>query len=82
MLQIGWYLSWMITDCECAKLLLQLPHENVFNLHEFSHDYVNFLNNYYKNIEVLEDFEAYVWHRLTNLVQSGGGVKKSVNGNL
>ena len=34
-----------------AKLLLQLPHENVFNLYEFFHDCVNFLNNDYKNIE-------------------------------
>ena len=72
----------MITDCECAKLLLQLPHENVFNLHEFSHDYVNFLNNYYKDMEVLEDFEAYVCYHLTNLLQLVGVVKRSLKGNL
>ena len=29
----------MVTDCECAKLLLHLPHENVFNLHEFSDEF-------------------------------------------
>ena len=31
--------SCIITDCECAKFSLQLPHENVFNLHEFPDEF-------------------------------------------
>ena len=31
--------SCLVTDCECAKILVQLPHENVFNLHEFSDEF-------------------------------------------
>ena len=37
----------MITGCECAKFILQLPHDNDFNLPEFC-DYGNFLNTYCK----------------------------------
>ena len=33
-------ISCMITDCEYAKFFLQLPQENVFNLHEFPDEFL------------------------------------------
>ena len=45
------------TDCECAKFLSQIPHENIFNLHEFC-DYTKFLKSQQIGSPLHEFFHA------------------------